>query len=79
MTKEEKLRFMAEVKQNVLNYLQDELEVNTAALKSYEDRESVINGDDQIKRMREIEAMKLRDRIHELNRHIKVINRMYNG
>lgn len=31
----------------------------------------------ETKRIREIEAIKLRDRIHELSRHIAVIKRMY--
>ena len=79
MNDQEKINFMAEIKKNVLEYFEDELAVNIAALQSYEDRESVINSDPEIKRMREIEALKLRHSIHELNRHIKVIKRMYNG
>lgn len=79
MTTDDKIKLMAEVKKNIVAYLQEELTINTAALKSYEEKESIINSDSEIKKMREIEAIKLRDRIHELARHIAVINRMYNG
>lgn len=74
---DEKIRFMAEVKQNVIDYLQEELSINSNALKSYDDRDNPLqNSDSEIKKMREIEAIKLRDRIHELTRHIAVIKRM---
>lgn len=77
MTSDEKIKLMAEVKQNVIDYLQEELQINSNALKSYEERDNPIqNADVEVKRMREIEAIKLRDRIHELTRHIAVIRRM---
>ena len=77
MDTKEKLRIMAEVKQNIIDYLQEEVSINSNALKSYEERDNPIqNSDIEIKRMREIEAVKLRDRIHELARHIAVIKRM---
>ncbi len=73
----EKLKLMAEVKQNIIDYLTEELQINSAALKTYDDRDNPIqNSDSQIKQMREIEAIKLRDRIHEITRHIAVIKRM---
>ncbi len=69
---------MAEVKRSVIDYLQDELEVNTAALKAYEPNMIDDQGrDSEIRKMRELEAIKLRDRVNELTRHIKVIKRMY--
>ena len=68
---------MAEVKKNIVDYLQEEMKINADALKSYDERDNPIqNADAEIKKMREIEAIKLRDRIHELNRHIAVIKRM---
>lgn len=77
MDSNEKLRLMKEVKQNIIDYLQEELSINSTALKTYEDRDNPIqNSDAEVKRMREIEAIKLRDRIHELSRHIAVIKRM---
>jgi hypothetical protein len=73
----EKLKLMAEVKQNIIAYLTEEVTINMNALKTYEERDNPIqNSDPEVKRMREIEAIKLRDRIYELNRHIAVINRM---
>ena len=77
MESKEKLELIMEVKKNIIDYLQEEITINSAALKSYEDRDNPIqNADSEIKRMREFEAMKLRDRIHELARHIAVIKRM---
>jgi hypothetical protein len=77
LTTEEKIKLMAEVKQNIIDYLQEELKINSDALKTYEDRDNPMqNSDAEIKKMRELEAIKLRDRIHELTRHIAVIKRM---
>ncbi len=77
MDTNDKLKLMDEVKKNILAYLQEEVTINTNALKAYEERDNPIqNSDAEVKRMREIEAIKLRDRIYELNRHIAVINRM---
>lgn len=77
MTTDEKLRLMAEVKANIIDYLQEELSINANALKTYDDRDNPIqNSDAEVKKIREIEAVKLRDRIHELSRHIAVIKRM---
>lgn len=73
----EKKRLMAEVKSNIIDYLQEEVTINANALKTYDERDNPIqNADAEIKKMREIEAIKLRDRIHELTRHIAVIKRM---
>lgn len=77
MTTEEKIKIMAEIKNNIIDYLQEELTINANALKSYDERDNPIqNSDVEIKKMREIEAIKLRDRIHEITRHIAVIKRM---
>lgn len=68
---------MAEVKQTIIDYLQEELKINSDALKAYDDRDTPMqSADPEIKKIREIEALKLRDRIHELTRHIAVIKRM---
>ena len=75
-----KLELMAEIKNNIIDYLQEEININSNALKSYEEKDNPIqNSDPEIKKIREIEAVKLRDRIHELNRHIAVIKRMAIG
>jgi hypothetical protein len=75
---EEKIKFMAEVTRSVVDYLQDELKINSDALKAYdynpmeEDKR-----DADVKRFREMQAIILRDRVNEINRHIAVIRRMY--
>jgi len=80
MDTNEKLLLMAEIKQNIIDYLQEEITINSTALKSYEEKDNPIqNSDPEIKKIREIEAVKLRDRIHELSRHIAVIKRMAIG
>lgn len=77
MNSSEKIKLMAEIKQNIIDYLQEEVQINSNALRSYDERDNPIqNGDPEVKRMREVESIKLRDRIHELNRHIAVIKRM---
>lgn len=77
MDTEEKLALMAEIKQTIVDYLQDEVKINTDALKAYEGDQTIQDQDATIRRMRETEAIKLRDRIYELNRHIAVIKRMF--
>lgn len=77
MNTQEKLQLMAEVKNVIIKYLQGELKINSDALKAYDAMSNPIQEADlEIKKMREIEAIKLRDRIHELTRHIAVINLM---
>lgn len=78
MDANEKIKIMAQVKRSVIDYLQDELDVNQSALKAYDDLNGPIKESDaKVREMREQEAIKLRDRVSELNRHIKVIKRMY--
>lgn len=69
---------MAKVTSTVTDYLQDQLGLNADALKAYEPSPlDDKNREPEIQRFREIQAMILRDRITELNRHIAVIKRMY--
>ncbi len=78
MEAKQKLLIMAEVQRTVVDYLQDEVKINSDALRAYdfnpmeEDKR-----DTDVKMLRETQAMILRDRINELNRHIAVIKRMY--
>lgn len=68
---------MAEIKNKIIDYLTDELKINSDALKSYEgDKLLPDNTNAEILKIREIEAVKLRDRIHQLTSHIAVIKRM---
>lgn len=60
----------------IVEYLEEEKAINEAALKAY-DTPIIPDSDSEIRIMREREAIKLRDRITELSRHIQVIKRMY--
>lgn len=65
------------IKNSIIDYLTEQLEINSNSLKQYEvDRLLPDNTPDEIVRMREIEAIKLRDRIHELTSHIAAIKRI---
>ena len=78
MEQNEKIKLMAEVSRSVVDYLQDQVEINTSALKAYDvNHMDDDKRDPEVKRYREIEAIRLRDRISELSKHIAVIKRMY--
>jgi ribosomal protein S15P/S13E len=78
LSAEEKINYMAEVQRTVVDYLQEEAKINSDALKAYEPNSVDDNNrDPEVKKIREIQAMILRDRINEINRHIAVIKRMY--
>lgn len=68
----QKIEIMEETKNVILGYLREQLRINTEALKIY-DTTIVDTEDLEIKKMREVEAIKLRDRVYELTRHIAVI------
>jgi hypothetical protein len=76
MESKEKIALMAEIKQNIIDYLNDELKINSDALKAYDNSNPIQEQDTEIRKMREMEAIKLRDRIHQLASYIAVINRM---
>lgn len=68
---------MAQIKDSIIDYLTEELKINSDALKPYEgDKLLPDNTSPEVLKIREIEALKLRDRMHELTRHIAVIKRM---
>lgn len=67
---------LIQMRDNILEYLEKEKSINEDALKAYDDN-AIQDSDNEIRRMREREAIKLRDRIYELKRHIEVIKRMY--
>ena len=69
-------KILIEMRDNILQYLEDQKEVSEAALKAYEPG-AIVDASEEIRVMREKEAIKLRDRIYELSRHIKVIKAMY--
>lgn len=67
---------LMEMRDTIIAYLEKEKSINEEALMAYEPK--LFNETDQeIRLLREKEAIKLRDRIYELKRHIEVIKRMY--
>jgi hypothetical protein len=67
---------LLQMRDNILDYLNEQKSINEDSLKAY-DENAIQDSDNEIRRMREREAIKLRDRIYELKRHIEVIKRMY--
>lgn len=72
----DKLKLMQEIKNSVIKYLEEQKSINEDALRAYEDTSPIQDEDSEIKMMREKEAIKIRDRIYELKKHIAVINLM---
>lgn len=72
----ETYQHLLDMRDNIIEYLEWEKEVWENALKAYEPKPLDDIGND-VKVLREKEAIKLRDRITELTRHIKVIKAMY--
>jgi hypothetical protein len=64
------------MRDTIIEYLEGEKEVWENALKAYEPK-TIDDEPNEVKVLREKEAIKLRDRITELTRHIKVIKAMY--
>ena len=69
-------KMLLEMRDNIIDYLENEKSINEDALKAYEDG-PIQDTDSEIRILREKERIKLRDRIYELKRHIEVIKRMY--
>lgn len=76
LTTKEKLDLMSEIKKNIVDYMEEQKSINEDALKAYENQ-PIQESDPEIRRMREREAIKLRDRVSELKKHIAVVKRMY--
>lgn len=72
----ENYKLLIEMRDSIIDYLQEEAEINSKALSAYEDK-PFQDSDRELKRMREIEAIKLRDRVNQIQRHISVIKRMF--
>lgn len=66
---------LIKMREKILDYLREQKSINEDALLAYDNQ--LMEQDPEIRRMREREAIKLRDRIYELKRHIEVIKKMY--
>ncbi len=69
-------QILMEMRDSIVKYLEEEKTINEHALKAYEPK-PIAETDAEIRILREKEAIKLRDRITELSRHIAVIKRMF--
>lgn len=69
-------QILIEMRNSILEYLEEEKTINEKALVAYEPK-PIQDQDAEIRIMREKEAIKIRDRITELSRHIAVIKRMF--
>jgi polyhydroxyalkanoate synthesis regulator phasin len=69
-------QILLEMRDSIVEYLEEEKTINEKALVAYEPK-PIAELDQEIRILREKEAIKLRDRITELSRHIAVIKRMF--
>lgn len=76
MNTDERIMLMNDIIQMVVTYLEEQKQINEEALKPYEREIPTMDVDVEIKKMRETECFRLRDRNNELSRHIAVIKRM---
>jgi len=66
------------MRDNIIDYLMEEVERNQAAVKIYEDQ-VIMDPDPELRRMREIEAIKLRTEINKGLRDVAVIKKMFSS
>lgn len=69
-------QMLIEMRDLFIAYLEEEKGINEDALKAYEPG-IIQDADSEMRLIREREAIKLRDRVLELKRHIAVIKRMF--
>lgn len=67
---------LIEMRDLIIAYLEEEKGINEDALKAYEPA-VIQDANSEMRIIREREAIKLRDRVLELKRHIAVIKRMF--
>jgi len=67
---------LIEMRDNIVEYLMDEVERNRAALQTYENA-VIQDSDPELRRLREIEAIKLRTEINKGLRDVAVIKKMF--
>lgn len=69
-------QMLIEMRNNIIEYLMEEVERNRAALQTYENT-VIQDSDSELRRMREIEAIKLRTEINKGLRDVAVIKKMF--
>jgi membrane peptidoglycan carboxypeptidase len=76
LTMNQNYKILIEMRDTILEYLEEQKSINEDALKAYEPM-PIQDNDPEVKLMRERERIKINDRVYELKRHIGVIKRMY--
>lgn len=69
-------KMLIAMRDNIVEYLMEEVERNRAALQTYENN-VILDSDPELRRLREIEAIKLRTEVNKGLRDIAVIKKMY--
>lgn len=67
---------LTEMRDTIIDYLEEQKSINEDALQAYEPK-PITDEDPEIRILKEKEAIKLRDRVTELKKHIAVIKRMF--
>lgn len=75
-SKPDVFKIISEMKGTILKCLEGQRDIAIDALAAYNDG-PIADSDAELRRMREVEAIRLRDRVSELKRHIAVIKQMY--
>lgn len=73
---ESNYEILIEMRESIIEYLEDQKSISEDALTAYEPK-PIQDTDEEVRRMREKEAIKLRYGITELKRHISVIKKMF--
>ena len=68
--------FKLRMKETRIDYFTEELKINSDALKFYDHTGPIPDATAEVQKMRETQAIVLRDRVNELSRHIALIKRM---
>lgn len=78
MATSETLQYMAKIKGVLIDHFTEQVNIETTALNMYEKLGPIEKQElpDDVKKMREVQSIILKDRINELNKHIAVIKRI---
>ena len=69
-------KMLIEMRDNIVEYLLEQVERNRAALQTYENN-VIQDSDPELRRLREIEAIKLRTEVNKGLRDVAVIKKMF--
>lgn len=77
--KNETLEFMAKLKAGFIDYFTEQIDIENTALNMYDKMGPIDKNEstDEVKKLREIQSILIRDRITQLTKHIAVIKRIF--